>query len=126
MPLDMRPSEEIDADVSQSPTVHDILIRARALIDNPDNWVKEAEEVIRPGRPTAYCAMGAIEAACRVYPRPKNGIFRDGRVALGLIEAELPAFALGDITDFNDEPAITHADILLLFDRAIARSKSSC
>lgn len=87
-------------------TVRDDLIAARALIDTEAKWCKG--ECI-DGHYTALRALRKVTA----------GDFRryyDARTAL---EYEIPA-SVAFVTFFNDHPDTTHADVMALFDRAIA------
>lgn len=90
-------------------SVKENLIAARALIDTPEKWGKGKYEVSSG----CYCAMGAL------------GMAGHGDVIM-FTDEEASALRAGmpsgyfSITRFNDRPNTTHADILALFDRAIA------
>ena len=84
----------------------DDLIAAKALIDTPEKWGKGNGRV-SPQAPR-LCVLGA----CR----------RDADVAHALADA-LPNDWGGHLVhQFNDHPSTTHADIMALFDRAIAKA----
>jgi len=104
-------------------TLRDDLIAARALIDTPEKWRKgEAAYWSAP-----FCALGAcshVASGGNVFePRRMNGMRRALRMSLpdgpGEEEFDFPT------TRFNDDPDTTHADVLALFDRAIASAESS-
>lgn len=92
-------------------TLREDLIAAKALIDTPEKWGKGEFEP----RPGCYCAVGAIWKVT------------DGEGTRYVA----PVFALwkvlpGDWTNaagYNDDPETTHADIMALFDRAIATAE---
>lgn len=95
-------------------TVRDNLIAARALIDTPEKWTKNAKARNAAGRSVSpaggsavcWCGFGALVKVC------------------GPREAENVAYAAfhgpGNIAGLNDRPETTHSDIMALFDRAIA------
>lgn len=97
------------------PPVRENLIAARALIDTPEKWVKDAHE-----KDGCYCAMGAIGA---VLPRNYHGWVSD-TAQYRALAAAVPAEFHGNVPNFNDHPATTHADIMALFDRAIAAQEN--
>ena len=92
-------------------SVKDNLIAAKALIADPKHWTK-GEYVDGQG---CMCASGAIrsvtgETLC------KTEIYLDN-----LVEREFyHDFGFATIEEFNDDRLTTHADIMALFDRAIA------
>ena len=84
------------------------LIKARALIDTSDKWCK-----IHFAAPGQHCTMGALEATVghdRAY----------GPYRTALLAALPNGFPYVSVINFNDDPSTTHADIMALFDRAIA------
>lgn len=86
-------------------TLKENLIAAKALIDKPKKWVKGA---FHQGE--CRCAVGAIG----------DILDEEGRMpALNAVRACLPE-GFSALMDFNDAPGTTHADIMALFDRAIA------
>lgn len=99
-------------------TVRENLIAARALIDTPEKWGKGDYEP----RPGCFCAAGAIAAAKGVEACPSSA--EEGP------EVDALESALNDLGDglspwasfvhFNDDYDTTHADVMALFDRAIA------
>ena len=85
-------------------SVRESLIAARALIDTPEKWIKGSSRNGQGG----YCALGAMDKI-----GPESGCYLALRSAL---PSEEPGF----VAAYNDLPTTTHADILALFDRAIA------
>jgi hypothetical protein len=86
-------------------TVRDNLIAARALIDTPEKWVNGA---LQSGN--CRCAVGAALDATD---------YLSGWEAVNALAKQLPS-PFHHVPTFNDHPDTTHADILALFDRAIA------
>ena len=104
-------------------TTLQILKAARELISEPERWTKDAEarspigRSVRHESPNAcrWCVLAAIWRAGG--PPPPSGY------GTGAIGALLDAGGFGDsisLLDYNDDPNTTHADILALYDRAIA------
>ena len=91
-------------------TLKSDLIAAKALIDTPEKWMKGG---FWDEKRTCFCVAGALRET-----ETKLGEFRRDMWRL-VIEA-LPEWAAGYIPDFNDAPETTHADVMALFDRAIA------
>lgn len=111
-------------------TLRDDLIAAKALIDTPEKWGKGTSAYTSlPNKP--LCAHGAcrrlahvtrrdeVEFSARqklrevlpdVWPESRSAITLDG---------------IRTVPDFNDHPDTTHADIMALFDRAIAAADLS-
>jgi hypothetical protein len=91
------------------------LIAARALIDTPEKWGKGEYEP----RPGCYCAMGAVAVAAGMDGRFDDIFGQEEHVRL---EAQAPG---RDVVNFNDAAGTTHADIMALFDRAIAAAEAT-
>ena len=91
-----------------------LLERARTLISNPDNWLKNS--LWNEDR-TCFCAMGAISTARNALPGLKADTKPDMMAAEEALDARAPG---ANYIRFNDLPTTTHADILRLFDEAIA------
>lgn len=98
-------------------TTREILVKARALIEDPERWTQGAWARDAWGNKTldsrdnavAFCVAGAM---CRVSG---DMVPRDAWAAFEL--------AAGDgISRFND--AQTHADVLAVLDKAIAECES--
>jgi hypothetical protein len=98
-------------------TVRDDLIAARALIDTPEKWVRGHYE-----RQGCYCALGAARKALYGTTdwRPGEDWRGDDNHVTTALRRELSEEWHGSVDDFNDDPSTTHADVLALFDRAIA------
>ena len=88
-------------------TVKENLIAARALIDTPEKWGKGKGNV---GPKGCLCALGAL------------GRVRDAdwREADALFDALEGRWEDRSVHAFNDHPDTTHADVMALYDRAIA------
>jgi len=92
---------------------------ARALIDTPEKWTKEACVRDAAGYSVhnkdddavCFCIVGALH-------RGSAPAYVDN-----LLRHELPPEHVGSLYVFNDDPATTHADVMALFDRAIARAE---
>lgn len=117
MPFDNAPQRELTTDEKNE---LDVLTRARALIENPRDWCNHAPEssVTAP-----YCAMTACYAATfmRAVSFPFTPAYEGVLYRLGR-ELPRPQFYAGlGVADFNDHPDTTHAAVLDLYDRAIAK-----
>ena len=97
--------------------LRDDLIAAKKLIEHPENWMQ--------GDYTNWygclCALGACRLA--LY----GSVERKGRAHNGdenplafALKESLPAGDWRTVDEFNDHPDTTHADVMALFDRAIA------
>lgn len=98
--------------------IKDRIIAARALIDTPEKWTKNAEARDAAGNPvhrqscTAKCFC-AIAALYNVGLGSASCLFHSLKVP-GVIDRH------GALVVINDREDTTHADILSLFDKAIA------
>ena len=99
----------------------DVLKLARSYIDTPRHWIKGSYaqtltgRTIGPCQPLAacFCSVGAIlRAANELRTLPIAGLETIG----GFIPTNQT------LHWFNDDPATTHADVLALFDKAIAHA----
>jgi hypothetical protein len=63
----------------------------------------------------SYCAIGAVHNL--------TSSDRDTRLALGVLMRSLPARDPDELVRFNDAPGTKKADILALYDRAIAHAQ---
>jgi hypothetical protein len=97
-------------------TARKILIAARAKIERPEAWTKGRYARDKNGEGTipnsrhavCWCAIGAVHAASPSDTAP----------ALTQLNRFVPG---GEATyTYNDFPETTHAEILALYDRAIA------
>ena len=68
---------------------------------------------------TCWCAVGAVEAATGYAVIEPNTA-----LAVRALERVMPRRE-GSVPSFNDAPTTTHADILALFDRAIAAEEAA-
>lgn len=98
-------------------TLADDLRAARSLIDTPEKWCRN--EFFKGN---ACCILGAGQKATG-----RNAVDFEYYKALSVA---LPASFVPDdsnwdgaVPQFNDDPATTHADIMALFDRAIAKAE---
>lgn len=101
-----------------------ILTASKNRISTPERWTKGTAARSVHGRKVAvtskrafcFCAVGAVE-------RETQGIDDGYRSAIELlnlaVETPLP-FAMHEVVAFNDLGATTHADVMALFDRALA------
>lgn len=95
--------------------IADDLRAAKTLIDTPEKWAQDAGE---QGR--CYCASTALSVGVGLGPH--NPRYTEAMSALRL------AGGFGseeEVIAFNDRGSTTHADILALFDRAIASAETS-
>jgi hypothetical protein len=89
-------------------TVKENLIAARALIDMPEKWGKGSYQ-----EGGCHCAIGAV-----LKVQGLLGISCFAGDEENALKAALPTLDM--VEHFNDHPFTTHADIMALFDRAIA------
>lgn len=100
-------------------TAADILREGRKLIENPENWVQGSFGQTKGGnrcyavdpRANCWCAVGAIS---KVGEEVAEDEWQLAWVALD------NASPCGCSIRFNDHAKTTHADVLAMFDRAIA------
>lgn len=103
--------------MSQQRTTVEILKAARARIADPQNWCQgwfahdERGQSLDYNDPEAcsWCAVGALR---REGERWNRGAYK-------ALWAQLPA-GYDHVSDYNDDYGVTHADVLALYDRAIA------
>lgn len=82
---------------------------ARHRITNPEDWCKSYFAANG-----AVCALGALEESC-------GGRWIGREYLLRAIPTEFPHRS---VIVFNDDCSTTHADVLALFDRAIAARRA--
>lgn len=102
---------------SEMATVRENLIAAKALIDTPEKWLKGA---LSTGDDTCFCAMGALGHAGGF-----GLVASDKTPEMASLLDSIPASFVWvrdrhRLAAYNDHPNTTHADIMALFDRAIA------
>lgn len=98
------------------------LIAARALIDTPEKWCKDAQSYTTSGEVTTFDDVGAC-SWCAAAAIAVHASDFDARVeAYGLLAEAvgIPADESWRLVDWNNAPERTHADVLDAFDTAIA------
>lgn len=90
----------------QPKTTLEVLREARELLSDPAKWTKRGEHGPR------YCTVSAVTEV--------SGGRADDRATRALYDALPSRWAGQYVHSFNDDPSTTHADVLALFDRAIA------
>ena len=107
--------------MSRPTTALGVLIAARAKIEDPKNWTKGTPARDSHGRKTLatnpdacmFCMIGALDSA--IGSLGSESAFMDAADAL------LPFIPNGwGIPDYNDHESTDHADVLAIFDKAIA------
>jgi hypothetical protein len=93
----------------QAPSVVEVLQKARALIEKPENWT-QGEFKTTDGR---FCSVGALNEACPGC----NDVWERAYDPLQSVAGG------GSVSAFNDTH--THAEVLAAFDKAIELAKSS-
>jgi hypothetical protein len=116
------------------------LIReARKLLSDPAGWTKGAYFIDAEGRMLDYddfdpemvcgrCALGALIEACVIEDpaQDRRDALECGMNLKDLIEEKAPALFIGPdrlylgLVAYNDRKSRTHAEVLALFDTAIA------
>lgn len=91
-------------------TTREVLVAARALIDTPEKWIQGTWNLDLASGATCFCALGALREVV-------GGLAGD---AFSLLCDQVPGRYKRGIARFNDAPTTTHADVMALFDRAIA------
>lgn len=102
-------------------TASEVLRKARALIDKPESWTQGAYARTADGKDLppkdeqacAWCILGAV-----------HQVADGGGVSVDAIETLVKALptATAHLPNFNDTH--THAEVLSLFDRAIAAAEA--
>jgi hypothetical protein len=98
-----------------SKEVAEDLRAAKALINTPAKWRKDAGD----GH-TCWCASTACKTIAVRSAKNASWTSRWSRMGDALVRQFPEGFPAESIPDFNDNPATTHADIMRLFDDAIA------
>ena len=92
-------------------TTAQVLRDAKALIADPDHWIKGKNTVLNDGQ-ICRCSAGAIRSAA-IHQS-------DGPVSSQPAYFAMWAATGGPrLTAWNDHPETTHADVMAAFDRAI-------
>lgn len=91
------------------PTI-EVLKGMRTLLDDPKHWIKGTSQQKLKDGSYAYCVIGACDAIDDIMmPRDDVlGVLRDVTGWQG-------------ISNWNDSPYTTHADVISALDRAIGR-----
>lgn len=125
---------------ARRPAVAELLLAARRLIDDPARWTQQASARDARGIGTAdllaacsFCILGAIGRACHSIHGTRSEwdlAAKDSYVDAMLVMAGAVIDTRGDndevlsfwtrIADFNDAPTTSHADVMAIFDRALA------
>lgn len=105
--------------------VSELLTNARAIIATPDKWHKGSYACNSDGEArlsseddaVRFCVLGAMDKAAGIDDN-EDSMPRSKAVNL-LIDY------IGDnhVASFNDSPSTTHADVMAMFDNAIARAR---
>lgn len=90
-------------------SVVQLLTEARAKIADPKNWIKGRFVV-----DDCYCSVGAVYMSA---VGEDNRAFR-----MEAIKALRVAAGVESVIDFNDAETTSHADVLAMFDKAIANA----
>ena len=94
------------------------LLAARALIENPEHWTKHPKGMM------PMCAYAAVLVAVQGH-QPTIIDQRTVEAQRFLAKQVGGDYTSRDVIGFNDHPDTTHADVLALFDRAIASSREA-
>ncbi len=89
--------------------VRDVLIRARARIEDPQHWTQGWQARDKFGSPVPTRSRRAVRWC------PIGAVNVESGVDAGRCIEDGPA----RLASFNDKPGRTHAEVLALFDRAI-------
>ena len=100
----------------------EVLKKAKALIDAPEKWTKhararDAERITVDEMAAGACSFCAIGAAARAA----GGNTRVWYPAVEALSRETPR----EVVCLNDDPLTTHAEIMHLYDRAIATESAT-
>lgn len=104
----------------------EILVRALALIDTPEKWIKERPKAIVNGQ-QCYCASHAISRARESYRKELLTTDQDAvlpemvlpwRILADAIPRKIYQENIG-IPGWNDAVERTHAEVVSIFEKAI-------
>lgn len=96
------------------------LTEGRAFLSDPTRWIKGRLFDGAYHEPTAACARGALYCGSLAHEAARGAdlcLTRHVPRSFGRVDSRI-------LPDFNNHPDTTHADILALFDRAIAARKA--
>ena len=107
--------------------IHDVLSRARELIDTPEKWIQGSAALdaddnrvhVYSKKACKFCLGGAIDRV-RFYMGEKPVLYTECRQWIYDNNAKLHIYwARDSIPAFNDHYETTHADVLRAIDEAI-------
>jgi hypothetical protein len=101
-----------DTTYEETPQMSDVvknLKAAKVLIDTPEKWGKGS---LQPAD-NCFCAIGAV-----------MDVSMDWVAGANRLSEHLPD-GFRRVVEYNDHPDTTHADIMALFDRAIAAAEAT-
>ena len=126
---------------SQKDLVLELLEKSKQRIASPDKWTKGANAVDAEGNRTdmfaidsppavKWCMVGAIDCETLLHDEYENDartLVRAQRYAIGILQERLPPNpdTIGSVTDFNDDDAVTHEDVMRVYDSAIKYRKKN-
>ena len=93
-----------------NPSVRDVLIAARKLIEKPEDWFHHGYE--------EWNGRHCLVTAARLAAEKPNGLTDWDKCWAAKVA--LQAVIMDDLIDWNDHPGRTHAEVLRAFDKAIA------
>lgn len=102
-----------------------LLKKAKALISDPNAWIRghagtdKSGLPVRANHPDAcrWCALGALWKAADYDTR--EAIYCEIVDAEVCLESALGVSLITGIARYNDDPETTHTDVMSLYDRAI-------
>lgn len=106
-----------------SMTASEYLIEARAKIDTPEKWCRKVScrnaqgAVSHYAEAVSYCAFGAVDSLGPNWDSwgdPRSPALNEAFDILNHACISDKGFVI-----FNDAPDTTHADVMMMFDRAI-------
>lgn len=107
--------------------VVDVLKRAREKIAKPEHWIKDVlfrnesgTECVSSVNATCFCSLGALYSNFARGSMLEDAI-RESEDLLNTLAKEAGFYS---IVTFNDSDKTTHADVLAIFDKAIALAES--
>lgn len=112
--------------------VSEMLIKAKALIENEANWIQGqyARETPngktlspRDGRAKCFCAIGALRHVDGATGHGDGVLMKAAEVLAKFAGAESADTHSGRVMKFNDRAS--HADVLAMFDKAIAEAQKA-
>lgn len=121
------PFDAVGFEIAIKDATLDALVKAREWLEQPGHWTKRRAWRDRTGMATSNtalvgstCALGAVSFQLYQHGGIVPGVYSD---AAELLENACGAGAC--VPDFNDRATTTHADVLALFDRAIAARRAA-